>query len=248
MEFRGASVYDEEEFYENYMKRRNRPESPNNIIEKPILLELIGNVAGKRILDLGCGDAEIGVELLHRGGASYLGVEGSENMTLAAAENLGGTTGQVIHSSMEEWHPKPKQYDLVISRFALHYLADLPSVFKKVQDSLVPGGRFIFSVQHPVLTSSAKSAEGSGRRTDWVVDDYFNQGERAEPWIGKKVIKYHRTMEEYFKLLLASGFMVKDLREGTPVLENFPNRDEYERRMRIPLVLIISSTKRGNDS
>lgn len=245
MEFRGASVYDEGDFYENYTKRRNRPESPNNIIEKPILFELIGNVAGKRILDLGCGDAEIGVELIQHGGASYLGVEGSENMTLAAAENLEGTTGQVIHSSMEEWQPNPEQYDLVISRFALHYLSDLPSVFKKVHDSLVPGGRFIFSVQHPVLTSSAKSAEGSGRRTDWVVDDYFNQGERAEPWIGKKVIKYHRTVEEYFKLLLAAGFMVKDLREGTPVLENFPNRDEYERRMRIPLVLMFSCRKMG---
>ncbi|MBT2642485.1 methyltransferase domain-containing protein [Bacillus sp. ISL-41] len=245
MEFRGASVYDEGEFYESYMKRRNRAESPNNIIEKPILLEMIGNVTGKRILDLGCGDAEIGVELLQQGGASYFGVEGSKNMTMAAAENLEGTNGQVIHSSMEEWQPQPKQYDFVLSRFALHYLSDLSSVFKKVHDSLVPGGKFIFSVQHPVLTSSAKSAEGSGRRSDWVVDDYFNQGERAEPWIGKKVIKYHRTVEEYFQLLLAAGFMVEDLREGAPRPENFSSLEEYERRMRIPLVLMISSTKRG---
>ncbi len=245
MEFRGASVYDEGEFYESYMKRRNRPESPNNIIEKPILLEMIGNVTGKRVLDLGCGDAEIGVELLQQGGTSYLGVEGSENMTLAATQNLEGTTGQVLHSSMEEWQPQPEQYDLVLSRFALHYVADLSSVFKKVHDSLLLGGKFIFSVQHPVLTSSAKSAEGSCRRSDWVVDDYFNQGERVEPWIGKKVIKYHRTIEEYFQLLLAAGFMVEDLREGTPRPENFSNREEYERRMRIPLVLIISGTKRG---
>ncbi|MBS8263688.1 class I SAM-dependent methyltransferase [Mesobacillus boroniphilus] len=245
MEFRGASVYDEGEFYNNYTKRRNRPESPNNLIEKPILLEMVGNVAGKRILDLGCGDAEIGAELLKQGGASYLGVEGSKNMTLAAAENLERTTGKVLHSSMEEWQPQPEQYDLVLSRFALHYLADLRSVFTKVHDSLVPGGKFIFSVQHPVLTSSTKSAEGSGNRTDWVVDDYFNQGERSEPWIGKKVIKHHRTIEEYFQLLLQAGFAVDDLREGTPRAENFFSQEEYERRMRIPLVLMISGTKRG---
>ncbi|MBT2682796.1 class I SAM-dependent methyltransferase [Bacillus sp. ISL-37] len=246
MEFRGASVYDEEKFYENYMKRRNRPESPNNIIEKPILLEMIGDVAGKRILDLGCGDAEIGVELLQQGGDSYLGVEGSKNMARVAALSLERTTtGQVLHSSMEAWQPQPGQYDLVISRFALHYLADLNSVFTKVHDSLVPGGKLIFSVQHPVLTSSAKSVEGSGRRSDWIVDDYFNQGERAEPWIGKKVIKYHRTIEEYFKLLLKNGFAVDDLREGTPRAENFSSKEEYERRMRIPLVLLISGTKRG---
>ncbi|WLR57470.1 class I SAM-dependent methyltransferase [Mesobacillus subterraneus] len=245
MEFRGASVYDEEEFYENFMKRRNRPESPNNIIEKPVLLEMIGDVAGKRMLDLGCGDAEIGVELLEKGSASYLGVEGSKNMARAAAEKLEGTTGQVLHSSMEEWQPKPEQYDLVISRFALHYLADLNGVFTKVRDSLVPGGKFVVSVQHPVLTSSAKSAEGSGRRSDWIVDDYFNQGERVEPWIEKKVIKYHRTIEEYFQLFMKAGFSVDDLREGMPRAENFSSQEEYERRMRIPLVLIISGTKRG---
>ncbi|WNF24692.1 methyltransferase domain-containing protein [Mesobacillus jeotgali] len=245
MEFRGASVYDEGDFYENFTKRRNRPESPNNIIEKPILLELLGNVAGQRILDLGCGDAEIGVELLQRGGASYLGVEGSRKMVEAAAGNLEGTTGQILHSSIEEWQPVPGQYDFVISRFVLHYLADLSSVFTKVHDSLVPGGKLIFSVQHPVLTSSTKSAEGSGKRTDWVVDDYFNQGERVEPWIGKKVIKYHRTVEEYFKLLLAAGFMVEDLSEGTPSVHNFSSREEYERRMRIPLVLMMSCRKMG---
>lgn len=245
MEFRGASVYDQGEFFENYMKRRNRPQSPNNVIEKPILLELFGNVDGKRILDLGCGDAEIGVELLKQGGISYLGLEGSENMARVAAENLEGKAGQVQLSSMEEWGPQTEQYDLVTSRFALHYIADLANVFQKVHDSLITGGRFVFSVQHPVLTSSSKSAEGSGRRTDWIVDDYFNQGERAEPWIGKKVIKYHRTVEEYFQLLLHAGFRVDDLREGTPKAENFTSQDEYERRKRIPLVLMFSCTKAG---
>ncbi|MBT2680208.1 class I SAM-dependent methyltransferase [Bacillus sp. ISL-35] len=245
MEYRGASAYEEEEFFKNYMKRRTRPESPNNSIEKPILLELIGNVKGKKIFDLGCGDAEIGAELLQEDASAYVGLEGSENMARVGVEHLKGTTGQILYSSMEEWRPQAEEYDLVISRFALHYLEDLGSVFTKVHDSLTPGGRFVFSVQHPVLTSSSKSAEGSGRRTDWVVDDYFNQGERAEPWIGKKVIKYHRTVEEYFKLLLETGFMVEDLREGTPKAENFSTMEEYERRMRIPLVLMFACRKLG---
>lgn len=245
MEFRGASVYEDEEFFDNYMKRRTRPESPNNIIEKPILLELIGDVKGKRVIDLGCGDAEIGVELLQQDAVAYLGLEGSKNMSRVAAKNLEGTGGQVLQSSMEEWQPQAEQYDIVLSRFALHYLADLESVFKNVHRSLAVGGQFVFSVQHPVLTSTTKSAEASGRRADWIVDDYFNQGERAEPWIGKKVIKYHRTVEEYFRLLLAAGFIVEDLREGTPRAENFSTREEYERRLRIPLVLMMSCRKLG---
>ncbi|MEH7445017.1 class I SAM-dependent methyltransferase [Bacillus sp. JJ1122] len=243
MEFRGSSAYDEGEFFENYMKRRTRPESPNNVIEKPVLLELIGNVEGKRVCDLGCGDAEIGLDLLQRGCLSYTGVEGSENMAQAAAKNLEGRAGKVELSPMEEWQPLTGQFDLVLSRFALHYLADLDTVFQNVHHTLVDGGKFVFSVQHPVLTSSTKSAEASGTRTDWIVDDYFNQGERAEPWIGKKVIKYHRTTEEYFRLLKQAGFKVEDLREGTPKAENFSSDNEYQRRKRIPVVLMFSCVK-----
>jgi SAM-dependent methyltransferase len=243
MEFRGSSVYDEEEFFENYMKRRRRKESPNNAIEKPILLELIGDVEGKKILDLGCGDAEIGVELLQQGCQSYIGIEGSENMARTAAKNLEGKAGEIQFLTMEEWEPQFEEYDLVLSRFALHYIADLRSVFKKVHHAIKPGGKFVLSVQHPVLTSSSKSAEVSGSRTDWIIDDYFNQGERAEPWIGKKVIKYHRTVEEYFQLLKQAGFKIDDLREGTPKAENFSSESEYERRMRIPLVLMFSCVK-----
>lgn len=243
MEYQGASVYDEEDFFRNYMSRRTRPESPNNVIEKPVLLELIGDPEGLAICDLGCGDAEIGVELLQKGCRCYTGVEGSKNMADIAAKNLQGTTGHILSSSMEDWQPEQNEYDLIISRFALHYLADLGSVLEKVYKTLVPGGRFIFSVQHPVLTASTKSAEVSGRRADWIVDDYFNLGERAEPWIGKKVIKYHRSTEEYFTLLKQSGFKVEDLREGTPRSENFKDESEYERRKRIPLVLMFSCSK-----
>lgn len=243
MEFRGASVYDEAEFFENYMKRRTRPESPNNAIEKPILLELIGNVEGKKVCDLGCGDAEIGGDLLERGCLSYTGVEGSENMAQVAAKKLDGLAGLVQLSTMEEWQPQTEQYDLVLSRFALHYLADLEGVIKKVHHTLLDGGKFVFSVQHPVLTSSTKSAKSTGSRTDWIVDNYFSQGERAEPWIGKKVIKYHRTVEEYFRLLKQAGFKIEDLREGTPSSANFSSESEFQRRKRIPLVLMFSCVK-----
>lgn len=67
MEFRGASAYDHTDFLANYLKRRGREESPNNAIEKPIVYELIGDFRDQTILDLGCGDASFGKELLEQG-------------------------------------------------------------------------------------------------------------------------------------------------------------------------------------
>jgi SAM-dependent methyltransferase len=243
MEYKGSSAYNNDQFFENYINRRNREESPNNIIEKPIILELIGDVEGKKVLDLGCGDAKFGVELLQKGCSSYDGVEGSENMVQEATKNLTGTMGTVHLSSMETWDFKTENYELVVSRLALHYLEDLEDVFQKVHYSLEDNGRFIFSVQHPVLLSSIKSAAESASKTDWIVDDYFHCGKRVEPWIDTYVVKYHRTIEEYFQLLKQVGFKIEDIREGTPNVENFSNQSEYERRMRIPLFLMFSCYK-----
>ena len=75
MEYRGSSAYDQADFFNSYMKRRNRKDSPNNAIEGPIIKELIGNVQDISILDLGCGDASFGKELLEQGAASYTGID-----------------------------------------------------------------------------------------------------------------------------------------------------------------------------
>lgn len=88
--------------------------------------------------DLGCGDAEFGLELMKQGCSFYEGVEGSLNMVQKAVSVLDYTASKIQHSSMETWDFPQEQYDLVVSRLALHYL-------EKVD------GQFVFSVQHPVL-------------------------------------------------------------------------------------------------
>ena len=66
MAFTESDVYNNTAFFEQYMKRRYRENSPNESIEKPVFFQLIGHVQGKQILDLGCGDAKFGAELLER--------------------------------------------------------------------------------------------------------------------------------------------------------------------------------------
>ena len=105
-------------------------------------------------------------------------------------------------------------------------------------ETLKTNGIFTFSVQHPVITSSFESLQTSGKRTSWLVDDYFKTGKRVEPWIDQEVIKYHRTMEEYFSLLQQTGFTITNIKEATPNQTYFQNTEEYERRLRIPLFQI----------
>ncbi len=239
----GASFYDDNDVFNTYMQRRQRAENPNDTIEKPIMMELVGTVQGKRILDLGCGDAVFGRESLANGCESYLGVEGSHNMVDVARETLSGTKGKVFQSTLEAWDYPTAAFDLVVSRLVLHYIDDIGMLFGNVHCSLVNNGQFIFSAEHPVITSSDKGWQAGTQRQDWVVDNYFDTGERITNWMGGDVRKYHRTLEDYFRVIQSAGFTVEHLREGRPQRENFITDETYQRRMRIPLFLIMSLRK-----
>lgn len=243
MEYKGSLAYDEQDFLESYLKRRSRPDSPNNAIEGPIINGLLGNPETANILDLGCGDGQFGKQLLEKGVMAYTGVEGSAAMINLARKQICGTRTTLIHSAMENYEFPEKEYDIIISRMALHYIEDLNALFQSISKAMKDDAKFIFSVQHPLTTASFKSKSGRERKGDWIVDDYFEQGVRKEPWIGKTVIKYHRTIEFYFNALITAGFRIEALKEGTPEKANFSKEQEFNRRKRIPVILVFSCTK-----
>lgn len=243
MEYRGSTVYNQDDFFSEYNKRKNREDSPNNAIEGPIINKIIGNVDQKNILDLGCGDASFGKELLLLGAKTYTGIEGSEHMYKAALTNVKDTVGTVHHSSIEDYHFPTNSFELVTSRFVLHYISNIELLFQKIFNSLKENGHFVFSVQHPLTTASFLSKQSGDRRQNWIVDDYFLTGERKEPWMNKVVVKYHRTIEQYFNLLRNTGFRIDQLHEGTPKQIHFKSEEEFLRRQRIPIVLVFSCFK-----
>ena len=244
MEFRGSSAYEEKDFLKNFLQRRNRAESPNNSIEKPIIYGLLGNFQNQDILDLGCGDALFGKELLEAGAHYYHGVEGSEEMIGLAAANLEGVNADLTLAIMESFVFPENTYDIVSSRLAIHYLPEVDELFRNVYESLKAEGKFVFSVQHPLTISSFSSKMSGEKRSNWLVDDYFKEGERHEPWIDKIVVKHHRTIESYFTSLTKAGFSVTNVREGKPERQYFSSDEEYSRRMRIPVILAFNCHKR----
>ena len=95
MPLSGPAFYDDESVFATYMRRREDPDNPNNTLGKPVLLALLGDLAGLDILDLGCGDAAFGREALAQGARGYTGIDGSANMVTAARQTLDGSGGTV---------------------------------------------------------------------------------------------------------------------------------------------------------
>jgi len=244
MRHTGSQFFNDEAVFATYAAHRRRPDNANDTLERPIFMALVGAVRGLAILDLGCGDGGFGREALATGCASYLGLEGAQTMVDAAQQCLAETAGQVIHTTVEEWSYPPGAFDLVVSQMALHYVQELATLFTLVHRTLRPGGRLIFSVEHPVITScSVARPTGEGKRSGWLVDDYFESGPRLVQWLGGEVVKIHRTVEDYFLTLQATGFTVETLREARPDPAHFTDPAEYERRKRIPLMLFLVGRK-----
>ncbi|MCI0399456.1 MAG: class I SAM-dependent methyltransferase, partial [Chloroflexi bacterium] len=216
MGYNGPEFFDDEAVFATYVARRAEAANAVDTLEKPVFDGLAGELAGLRILDLGCGGAGFGREALAKGCRSYLGVEGSHKMVELARATLAGTAGEVVHDQMETWSYPAQRFDLVTSRLALHYVAEIGPIFGHVYQALVAGGRFIFSVEHPVITSCDRAWAAGGARQEWIVDDYFETGRRVTTWLGGEVVKYHRTVEDYFMALRSAGFRVDKLRESRP--------------------------------
>jgi SAM-dependent methyltransferase len=219
---------------------------PIHVMEEPAVLAEIGDPAGLRILDLGCGDGRFGLVLLDAGCASYTGIDGSAGMVERARQLLADTTATVELGDLEELAPRPEAYELITARLCLHYLAELEPVLAAMAGSLVVGGRIVLTVVHPVLTSHA--ADDTGPRTSWLVDDYFLPGPRDRPWFGSVVTWYHRTVEQYVDAVLASGLELCAIRECAPVADRFDGDDaEFQRRLRVPSFLLITARAREGD-
>ncbi|ASS76685.1 hypothetical protein CIG75_18055 [Tumebacillus algifaecis] len=238
----GRNFFDNEEVFENYWQLRGRNVNANALLEEPVIEELLPAVNGLSILDLGCGDGQFGERLLQRGAASFFGVDAAEKMLTRAKERLSGTNSTLLHGTFEEVSLPEGQFDLVLSRLALHYVDDLASVFEKVQKSLISGGKLIFSVEHPLQTASTHQQGATPEGL--LIDDYFLSGAREIEWLGGRVQKFHRTLEDYFITLQQAGFTVETLRESKPKREVFPTEAEFLRRSRYPLFLFLVGQKR----
>ncbi|MCE9648212.1 MAG: class I SAM-dependent methyltransferase [Parvibaculum sp.] len=212
------NVYDNEEFFEGYSRLGRSIDGLDGAPEWPSLRALLPPLNGAGVVDLGCGFGWFCRFARDAGAAHVTGYDVSEKMLARARETTRDEAVVYQRADLETLTLAPGSCDLVYSSLAFHYIENLEALFGGVRRALRPGGRFVFSVEHPTFT--APSAPGwvvdaSGRKT-WPLDDYLVEGPRVTDWLAKGVVKQHRTIGTYINMLIARDFAVSHVEEWGP--------------------------------
>lgn len=115
---------------------------------RPAMVDLTGDVAGRRVLDAGCGSGPLAAALRDQG-AIVSGFDLSPAMIDLARERLGRDADLLVADLAEPLPYEDDTFDVVVSSLALHYLEDWIAPLTELRRILRPGGRLVVSVPHP---------------------------------------------------------------------------------------------------
>ncbi|MDA3643018.1 class I SAM-dependent methyltransferase [Saccharopolyspora indica] len=191
--------------------------------DRPACLELLGDVAGKRVLDAACGPGFYAAELVARG-AQVVGCDISPRMVELAAQRVPSAEFRV-HDLAEplDWLPD-SSVDLVLFALAVEYLDDRLAALRELRRVLRPGGALVLSRMHP---TGDWLRHGGNYFESRVVEEVWSRGWHVRFWTAPLEV----TCEELFE----AGFLIERLREPRPAESAAAiSPERYERLTREP--------------
>ena len=159
-------------------------------LERRLMLELIGDVSGKRVLEVGCGDGALAVELARRD-ADMTAIDVSERMIAAAKERAADARVKLsLHVGPAEALPfEAGQFDLVVAQTILCFVRDGSPAFGEIARVLRPGGKLVIGEL--------------GRWSSWAAE------RRVRAWLGSALWRrgHFRSPRDLTRLAAGAGLV-----------------------------------------
>jgi SAM-dependent methyltransferase len=173
--------------------------------DRPAVLALLGDVRGRRVLDLGCGPG-LYAEALLAAGAEVVGCDASSRMVELARQRSGGAADLRVHDleAPLDWLGDAS-VDLAVSALVHHDVTDRIGLLLEVRRVLRPGGALVLSTTHPT--------------DDWLRlgGSYFEVAPFVERWrIGWDVTAWRLPLSQLVDEFADAGFVVERLVEPQP--------------------------------
>lgn len=172
-------------------------------------LKILGDLADKRVLEIGCGNGRSLKYVADRGAAKLWGLDISASQIERTKSFLKaqGIDAKLVCSPMEDECGLPTDYfDLVYSVFGIGWTTDLDKTFRRIHSYLKKDGTFVFGWSHPI--HKCVSVE-KGRLI--FTNSYFNEEWYCADMSDKKIMLSNRMLSTYINALEDCGAPIIDI-------------------------------------
>lgn len=239
------NIYDDPGFFEGYSRLNRSIHGLDGAPEWPDLRAQLPDLRGRKVVDLGCGYGWFCRWAAENGAADVLGIDVSRRMLDRAEAMTSHAAITYRNADLETIELPEATFDLAYSSLAFHYVENLPRLLRVIHSALVPGGKLVFSIEHPIFTAPRRPGfltDGEGQKT-WPIDSYQIEGKRVTDWLAPGVMKQHRTIGRWVKLLIACGFTLRDLNEWGPSEAQLAAMPELAEERERPMMLLVSALR-----
>ncbi len=189
--------------------RHNASGAANSYYERPATITLLGDVRGKRVLEVGCGSGPI-TEWLVDHGAQVVAYDVSAAMLEIAGSRVGDRAELHRHDLAEPLtFLEDASVDLVVASLVFHYLRDWVAPLREIHRVLRPTGSVVMSIHHPAW--------------DWrnhCPEDYFAFLQVSEVWVEPHPVTFwRRPLTTVTEAISKAGFLIDRLVEARPHAE-----------------------------
>jgi len=196
-----------------------------------------------RILDVGTGEGQI-ARMMAGLGSVVVGIDPTEAQTTVAAQRAGGPA--YARAGAAALPIAGSSVDAVVACLVFEHIDAVDEAIAEVARVLVPGGRFVFLLNHPLLQTP-----GSGWIDDhileeqyWRIGPYLVEDARLEEVEKDVFIPFiHRPLSRYVNALAGCGLLVTRMEEPAPPPGFIERAREYAEAASIPRLLLLRSEK-----
>jgi len=230
----------------------------------PALKRMVGDVEGKNVLDVGCGEGYFS-RFFAMAGAEVTGVDLSDALIKAAVEEekrhpLG--VKYLVADAADLSMLESENFDLAFCYMALMDIRDYEGAISEVSRVLKTGERFVVLMEHPcfafvrVLDGKVVSdwetrilEDGSKEYSHYWVSDYLHSHSYTVEWKHDRLpttfvtTGFHRPLSDYVNALTKHRLVITGLDEPMPLEDGIKLHPPMKKHYRVPQSLVIEATK-----